>query len=106
MLHFNGLEPIDFKGKLYTPKLDAEKRARLQIMKFETEADMQEATEVLCSCFDEEEAKSFIRNNLSPADKQVIAVYLAQGETGLANMSKFTDGAIDKVIEKRMDENA
>ena len=36
MLHFNGLEPVDFKGHLCEPKIDAEKKLRLQNANYDT----------------------------------------------------------------------
>ena len=100
MLHFNGLEPIDFKGKLCEPKLDVEKKLRLSNIKFETETQIKEADEVLASCFEEEYAKSFIREKLSVDDKIVLRTYLCNGETGLNRLSSVTEGAIEKYITR------
>lgn len=105
MLHFNGLEPVDFKGKTYEPKVDAEKRLRLSTIKFGTQEEESEANSVLCSCFDEEEAKEFIRNKLSPQDKQVLGAYLAGGETGVNRLSEITSGAIEKYITRELENN-
>lgn len=104
MLHFNGLEPIDFKGTLCTPKIDAEKKLRLSNIKLETEEQVREADEILCSCFDEDYAKQFIREKLSSDDKVVLATYLRGGETGLNRLSKATDGAIEKYITRAMEQ--
>lgn len=106
MLHFNGLEPIDFKGKLCEPKLDAEKKLRLSNIKFETEEQIREADDILASCFDEEYAKNFIRNKLSNDDKIVLRTYLCNGETGLNRLSTVTEGAIEKYITRALDEGA
>lgn len=105
MLHFNGLEPIDFKGTLYEPKLDAEKKLRLSAIKFGTEEEIKEADSVLASCFDEEEAKEFIKTKLSSQDKQVLATYLTGGETGLNRLSEITNGAIEKYITREIEKN-
>lgn len=102
MLHFNGLEPIDFKGKLCEPKIDAEKKLRLQEISFDTEERVKKADEVLASCFDEEYAKDFIKEKLSTDDKMVLKMYLVGGETGLNRLSKATDGAIEKYITRAM----
>ena len=104
MLHFNGLEPIDFKGKLCEPKLDAEKKLRLSNIKFETEEQIREADDILASCFDDEYAKNFIRNKLSNDDKIVLRTYLCNGETGLNRLSTVTEGAIEKYITRALDE--
>lgn len=103
MLHFNGLEPVDFKGKKCTPKVDQEKKLRLSMLKFESASDIKEADEVLGSCFDEKYAKDFIAEKLSAQDKQVLATYLTGGETGLNRLSKATDGAIEKYITRAME---
>lgn len=103
MLHFNGLEPIDFKGKEYMPKIDAEKKLRLSNLKFGTDEELKNVDEVLCSCFEEDEAKEFIRTKLSTQDKQVLATYLSGGETGLNRLSEITTGAIEKYITRELE---
>lgn len=104
MLHFNGLEPIDFKGKKCEPKVDTEARLRLSTIKFGTDAEIREANEVLASCFDEPYAKDFIRDKLSPDDKEVLRTYLVSGETGLNRLNDITAGALDKFITKAVKE--
>ncbi len=104
MLHFNGIEPIDFKGHLCEPKIDAEKKLRLSTIKFETAEQVREADEVLASCFEDEFAKTFIREKLSNEDKAVLKTYLVSGETGLNRLSKATDGAIEKYLDRAIEE--
>ena len=103
MLHFNGLEPIDFKGKMCEPKVDTEARLRLGAIKLGTEAEIKEADEVLASCFEEQYAKDFIRTKLSPDDKEILRTYLVSGETGLNRLSDITSGAINKFIGREME---
>lgn len=103
MLHFNGLEPIDFKGTMCEPKIDAEKKLRLQEISFETEEKARQANDVLASCFEEDFAKEFIRKKLSNDDKIVLKTYLVGGETGLNRLSKATDGAIEQYITRAME---
>lgn len=105
MLHFNGLEPLDFKGKLCEPKVDAEKKLRLQNAKFDTEANIRTADDILASCFDDDYAKDFIREKLSTDDKMVIRAYLVGGETAVNRMSEITNGAIEEYIKRAMEEN-
>lgn len=100
MLHFNGLEPIDFKGHLCEPKLDAEKKLRLQNASYETAERAREADDILVTCFDDDFAKTFIREKLSIDDKIVLKMYLTNGETGLNRLSKATDGAIEKYLTR------
>lgn len=104
MLHFNGLEPIDFKGHMCEPKIDAEKKLRLSTIKFETAEQIREADDILASCFDDEFAKSFIRDKLSTDDKVVLKTYLTSGETGLNRLSKATDGVVEKYITRALEE--
>lgn len=104
MLKFNGLEPIEFKGKRCEPKVDVEARLRLNSIKFRTEADIKEADEVLASCFDDQYAKDFIREKLSPDDKEILRAYLAGGETGLNRLSDITAGTIEQFIKRETSE--
>lgn len=104
MLHFNGLEPIDFKGHMCEPKIDAEKKLRLSNIKFETAEQIREADEVLASCFDDDYAKNFIRERLSADDKVVLKIYLANGETGLNRLSQATEGFVEKYITRALEE--
>lgn len=105
MLHFNGLEPIDFKGHLCEPKIDAEKKLRLSNIKFDTTEQIKEADEILASCFEDEFAKSFIKEKLSNDDKMVLKTYLVSGETGLNRLSKATDGVVEKYITRALEGN-
>lgn len=104
MLHFNGLEPIEFKGHMCEPKLDTEKKLRLNNIKFDTVEQTREADEILASCFDDEFAKSFIREKLSIDDKLVLKTYLVSGETGLNRLSQATEGFVEKYISRAMGE--
>ena len=104
MLHFNGLEPIDFKGRLCEPKVDAEKKLRLSNTKFDTAENIRNSDDILCSCFDDEYARTFIREKLSTDDKIVLRTYLVGGETGLNRLSSATDGAIEKYISRMVEE--
>lgn len=103
MLHFNGLEPIDFKGRMCEPKIDAEKKLRLQAISFETTEKAMQADDVLASCFEDDYAKDFIRNKLSNDDKMVLKTYLISGETGVNRLSRATDGAIEQYIARAME---
>lgn len=100
MLHFNGIEPVDFKGHECAPILDAEKRLRLSTIKFDTEEDTKRADEVLASCFAEPFAGEFIREKMTADDKVVLKTYLLGGETGLNRLSEATSGAIEKYITR------
>lgn len=104
MLHFNGLEPIDFKGHSCEPKIDAEKKLRLANIKFETTEQIKEADDILASCFDDDFAKNFIREKLSTDDKVVLKTYLVNGETGLNRLSDITNGAIEKYISRAIED--
>lgn len=105
MLHFNGIEPIDFRGKKCQPKMDAENKLRLQAFQFKanTEEERLKAADLLGACFDEKYAKDFIKEKLSWEDMQVLRTYLVSGETGLNNLSKATDGAIEKYVTRAME---
>lgn len=103
MIHFNGLEPVDFKGHVCEPKIDAEKKLRLANTKFETAEQINESDEILASCFDDDFAKTFIKEKLSVDDKIVLKTYLVNGETGLNRLSDITNGAIEKYISRALE---
>ena len=107
MLHFQGLEPVDFRGKQYEPKIDTAKRLRLQMAKpYGNDQDLEAAKNAVADCFDEPEAKEFIRTKLSADDIQVLAVYLSRGETGLNRLNDMTTGAVEKYIDRTLDGKA
>lgn len=101
MLEIQGIQPVKLGGQLYTPKrIDNEQKLRLQMLKFETEADIAKADDVLCSCFDDDGAKTFIREQAFADEKQVLAIYLTRGMLGLEHLNKATDKAVEKYMEK------
>lgn len=101
MLSFNGIQPISFGGVECAPKaIDAEKRLRLAEVDYSTAEKAEKSDDVLAGCFDDETAKDYIRNRLSPDDKIVIATYLRGGETALNRLNDATSQAIDKYIER------
>ena len=104
MLHFQGIQPIKFGDKEYQANLDNEKKLRLQTIKFDTAENIAYADDVLTSCFNEDEAKNFIREKLSSDDKEVLRTYLVRGETGLNQLSQATDKMIEKYMERAVNE--
>lgn len=101
MLKFNGIEPVEFGGVAYTPKpIDAERRLRLAEVSYETSEKSARSDDTLAECFEDEKAKAFIREKLSPDDKSILAVYLGQGETGLNRLNDATNQAIERFIER------
>lgn len=103
MLHFNGLEPIDFGGTECAIKADEELKLRLRAVKTSEPDVNQKLTDLLVQCFEDDYAKQFIREKLSIDDKLVIAAYIAGGETALNRMSKATDGAVEAYITRSME---
>ena len=84
-LKFSGLQPVEFGDKAYKPIIDADKRLRLSQIKFDTKASTEKAEEVMASCFGDESAVvlDFIRSEMAPVEKQLLSIYLQQGERGL-----------------------
>ena len=98
MLKFNGKRPINFGGVDYNWSVNQETQLRLETARFDTEQETKEADEVLASCFSDEKAKKFIKENLSALDKQLIISYMIGGETGV----NVFDKGIDKSLEKNI----
>lgn len=103
MLHFNGLEPIDFRGTECAIKADEELKLRLQAVKLSDADANSKLTDLLVQCFEEDYAKQFIREKLSFDDKIVISAYITGGETALNRMSKATDGAVEAYITRSVE---
>lgn len=91
------LEAISFGGLVVEPKLDVEKRLRLQNIKFEEidVAGMKEAIEVIASCFGDkaEEVKEFISSSMDISQIVRLQVYLIGGDEMLAKMDKKIEEA-------------
>lgn len=99
MLHFNGLEPIDFGGKECKVIADQELKLRIRAINGHIDSNDQ-LTDLLVQCFDDDYAKDFVRNKLSWDDKVVVAAYISGGETAVNRLSRATDGAIETYLER------
>lgn len=88
------LEAIDFGGLVVEPKVDIEKRLRLQNIKLDKADSVLEAISVISECFGEnaEKVKEYINENLSLVDIAQIQVYLVGGEKMLEKVNKQMEG--------------
>lgn len=96
-LEFSGLQPVSFNGKDCEPsKPNAEQRLRLGRIKFDTDADEQNAVKVLASCFpnDGEFVEQFLLSRATPIEMSKLANYLMAGAEGI--------GLTEKVIEEKI----
>ena len=84
------LEAIDFGGLVVEPKVDIEKRLRLQNIKLNEANSVKEAIRVISECFgdDKNEVKDFIEKNLSLVDIAQLQVYLVGGQKMLDKVNK------------------
>lgn len=90
-LEFNSkLEAIDFGGLVVEPKVDIEKRLRLQNIKLDKAESVKDAIRVISECFgqDKMEVKDFIEENLSLVDIAQLQVYLVGGQKMLDKVNK------------------
>lgn len=101
-LKFAGIEPVEFGGKICTPRIDADKRLRLTQLKFNTEADADKANKVIASCFpdDEEFVEDFLKNQITDSDRQVLALYLRGGQRALDAYEKAVNDLMAEAMEK------
>lgn len=103
-LSLNGIEPVKIKGKICTPKLDAETRLRLaEIKTYDRSTDL-----VLASAFpdDEEYVRKFLEE--APAvEKEILHAYLVGGETAASSViDNIKDGlknAMASAVENNND---
>lgn len=86
----NKLEAIDFGGLVVEPKVDIEKRLRLQNIKLDKADQVKEAITVISECFGENASavKDFINTNLSIVDIAQLQVYLVGGQKMLDSVNK------------------
>lgn len=84
-LSFDGIQPVGFGGKECVPKINTELRLRLRGLKFETDADTEQADKVLAECFPEDEkyVAGFLKDQMAPFEKQQLQAYLIAGPSGI-----------------------
>ncbi len=101
-LKFSGIQPVEFNGRDCTPQLDTGKRLRLSRIRFETEADIEDADKLLASCFpdDQDYVLDFLGTKMLPTDKRILAAYLLNGEKAIAMLDRTSDAYAEKAIEK------
>lgn len=92
-----GLDAIKFGDITVVPKLDVEKRLRLQNIKLEDVAGIKEAVNVISSCFEgnEDEVKAFINEYMGLSDIARLQVYLVGGDSMLEQVDKKIQGVVD-----------
>ena len=89
-LEFNQIEAIKFGDIVVQPKVDVEKRLRLQTAKLTNQTELNETIDLIAECCGEQGAKvkEFIENNLGVLDIARIQAYLAGGQTLLNAIDK------------------
>ncbi len=101
------MAPVDFEDFTAMPQVNQELRLRLQNLKFQTEAQLDQAKDVLSSAFPEEKAqvRKFLDDNFVGAiTLQELQAYLLGGEASLVEYRERVTRAMDKAIEKSMEE--
>lgn len=107
-LKFSGLQPVEFGDKAYKPILDADKRLRLSQIKFDTKNATERAEEVMASCFGDDEpiVLDFIRSEMTTQEKQLLQVYLLNGERGLEMYREAYNKVLEEQLAKATQEGA
>ena len=92
-----GLDAIQFGDLAIVPKLDVEKRLRLQNIKLDDANGMKEAIKVISSCFDDkaDDVEEFINQYMGLNDIARLQVYLVGGDSMLEQVDKKIQGVID-----------
>lgn len=82
-------QSVEFDGKAYIPEVNTELRMRLGQLNVETDEDLEEAYEVIASCFpkDKEKVKGLLQQ-ITTVDLQFIRAYLIGGEKTLEAVEK------------------
>lgn len=92
-----GLDAIQFGGLTVQPKLDVEKRLRLQNIKLDDANGIKEAIKVIASCFDDKanDVEAFINQYMGLNDIARLQVYLVGGDSMLEQVDKKIQGVVD-----------
>lgn len=107
-LNFDGIQPVGFYDKTTkthrqcTPRLTQGLRLRLGQINFDTEANAQDAYEILADCFpdDHDFVLDFIKNEMMPRDPQTLRNYLLNGTEGLKAEQSAYDAVGDAIKDK------
>lgn len=107
-LNFDGIQPVGFYDKTAkthrqcTPRLTQGLRLRLEQISFDTEANAQDAYEILADCFpdDRDFVLDFIKNEMMPRDPQTLRNYLLNGTEGLKAEQSAYDAVGDAIKDK------
>lgn len=107
-LNFDGIQPVGFYDKTTkthrqcTPRLTQGLRLRLEQISFDTEANAQDAYEILADCFpdDRDFVLDFIKNEMMPRDPQTLRNYLLNGTEGLKAEQSAYDAVGDAIKDK------
>ena len=85
-----------------TPRLTQGLRLRLEQISFDTEANAQDAYEILADCFpdDHDFVLDFIKNEMMPRDPQTLRNYLLNGTEGLKAEQSAYDAVGDAIKDK------
>lgn len=99
-LQFDKVEEIGFGDLQVRPNVTPELRLRLEEIKFDTEADLQEAKEVLSSVFGEhkDEVRAFMDVNMVKFSLQQLQAYLIGGP---ALVEKMDQQMTNLMLEQR-----
>lgn len=98
-LSLNGLEPVEFKGKICKPIINTELKLRLtQITNYSESADS-----ILVSAFpdDEEYVREFLKN-APVVEKEILHAYLVGGETAAKAVIDGFEGGVKKAVDNAM----
>lgn len=110
-LNFDGIQPVGFYDKTTkthrqcTPRLTQGLRLRLEQISFDTEANAQDAYEILADCFpdDRDFVLDFIKNEMMPRDPQTLRNYLLNGTDGI-KMERDAYDAVGEAIKDKVKE--
>lgn len=99
---------VNFDDKEFTPEIDTETRMRLGEVKFDTEANLQEAYEVIAGCFpkNKKEILSYLPK-ITLFEVQELRAYLLGGEKAvqviddeLARSIRVADDELKKIVRE------
>ena len=105
-LKIAGIEPVELGERKCTPKLDADKRLRLGLLKFDTQEQINKAIEVIASCFPEdgEFVADFLETNADTNAIMLVSLYLRGGQKALDIYEQSYNKLVEEATEKAVKE--
>lgn len=101
-LNLNTIKAVKIDGKSCGFDVNPEQRLRIQQLKFNTAANIEQGVKVLVDCFDAE-VKAYVEEKLpkmAPMDLMRLQAYMVSGDSGVEMINRQLEKSLDKALEE------